>query len=257
MSNGPRLAFTLSAYRLCDFVRLGLRQLQTLAPDEPILVSDDASPESNIIEKMAKDAGAAYKCSRIRKGHFAGDAQSLVNSIVFAEAAGADVAVKVSQRFVFRKKESIEIIRKTFEDQNICAATPGQPKYIISQNNKAANGFGSFGILSDVVCIRTGTITGSEFLAMYRERCMTQKVPWASFIECAVDDLHSKRFPGRTAKLQELTDPGTDMIYLRRYQSVEGDYKELAKTHGLNGFYPTCEWSSMERNRYICKPKVI
>lgn len=252
-----KLAFTLSTYRLCDFVRLGLRQLQTLAQDDPILVSDDDSPESHIIEKMAKDAGVSYKCTRIRKGHFAGDMQSLVNSIVFAEATGADVAVKVSQRFVFRTPESIEVIRRTFSDPNICAATPGQPKFIISQNNKAANGFGAFGILSDVVAIRTGSISAADFLAMYRDRCLTQKVPWASFIECAVDDLHSKKFPGRTAKLQELTDPSSDQIYLRRYQAVENDYRELAKTHGFNGMYPLTEWSNLERAKYLCKPKVI
>ena len=252
-----KLAFTLSAYRLCDFVRLGLKQLQTLAPGEPILVSDDASPESATIEKMAKDAGVSYKCSRIRKGHFGGDAQSLINSIVFAEATGADVAVKVSQRFIFRKPEAIDVIRKAFSDPNICAATPGQPKHIISQNNKAANGFGSFGILSDVVCIRTGTITAAEFLAMYRERVVTQTVPWKSFIECWCDDLHSKRFPGRTAKLMELTDPTHEQIYLRRYQAVENDYRELAKTHGMAGMYPTGEWSGLERAAYLCKPKVI
>ena len=252
-----KLAFTLSTYRLCDFVRLGLRQLQLLAPNDAILVSDDASPESPIIAKMAKDAGVAYKCSRVRKGHFGGDAQSLINSIVFAEAAGADVAVKVSQRFIFRKPEAIDVIRKTFEDPNICAATPGQPKFVISQTNPAAKGFGSFGILSDVVCIRTGTITAAEFLAMYRERVMTQKVPWASFVECWCDDLHSKRFPGRTAKMQELTDPTPDPIYLRRYQSQEADYRELSKKHGWNGMYPCGEWMSLERSRYLCKPKVI
>lgn len=252
-----KLAFTLSTYRLCDFVRLGLKQLQTLAPGEPILVSDDASPESAVIEKMARDAGASYKCSKIRKGHFSGDAQSLINSIVFAEATGADVAVKISQRFVFRKVEAIDVIRKTFDDPNICAATPGQPKHIISQNNRAAAGFGSFGVLSDIVCIRTGCITATEFLEMYRDRVRTQTVPWKDFIECWVDSLHSQKFPGRTAKIAELTDPTPDPIYLRRYQSVENDYRELSKTHGMNGMYPLHEWSNLERARYLCKPKVI
>ena len=252
-----KLAFTLSTYRLCDFVRLGLKQLQTLAPGEPILVSDDASPESATIEKMARDAGVAYRCSKIRRGHFAADYQGIVNSVAFAEAAGADVAVKVSQRFVFRKPEAIEVIRKAFSDPAICAATPGQPKQIISQNNRAAAGFGSFGILSDVVAIRVGSISAAELLAMYKERLVREHVPWKSFIEVAVDDLHSKKFPGRTVKMDELTNPTDDKIYLRRYQCVEQEYRDLAKTHGFNGLYPLSEWSNLERAAYICKPKVV
>jgi len=243
------IAFTISSYRLVPFVRLGLAQLRALSPDSPILVSDDPAPESTEIKKAAEEYGATYRCPTKRRGHFAGDFQSLVNALAFAQAAGADVGLKVSQRFIFRKPESIEAIKRTFADPNICVATPGQPA--------KGGAFTKFTTLSDIVAIRVGCITPDELLQMYRGRLLRERVPWASFIECAVDDLHHSRFPGRTVKMLELTNPTPDPIYLRRYQSTEAQYREIARTHGLNGLYPTEEWGKIEGRRYMCRPVVI
>lgn len=252
----PKLAFTISSYRLHDFVKLGLKQLQKLSPDSSILVSDDRGPESEMIRQTAEEHGAIYRCPAIRKGHFANDYASIMNSVAFAEAAGADVAIKVSQRFIFRKPESIDVIHKTFSDPNILAATPGQPR-VMPGKGRAANGFGKFTILSDVVMIRVGAITPEDLLIMYRERLLREKVAWASFVECAVDELHSNKFPGRTARVEELTNPTTDPIYLRRYQAAEGQYRELASSHGFGGIFPTVEWAQIEQRNYLCKPVVV
>lgn len=252
----PKLAFTISSYRLHDFVKLGLKQLQKLSPDSPILVSDDRGPESEMIQKTAEEHGATYRCPKIRKGHFANDYASIMNSVAFAEAAGADVAIKVSQRFIFRLPQSIDVIHKTFSDQNILAATPGQPR-VMPGKGKAANGFGEFTILSDVVMIRVGAITPEELLIMYRERLLREKVAWASFVECAVDELHSSKFPGRTARIEELTNPTSDPVYLRRYQATASQYQELALSHGFNGPFPLIEWAVLENRNYLCKPVVV
>lgn len=251
----PKLAFTISSYRLHDFVKLGLKQLQKLSPGSPILVSDDRGPESEMIRQTAEEHGATYRCPQIRKGHFANDYASIMNSVAFAEAAGADVAIKVSQRFIFRKPEAIDVIHKTFSNPDIMVATPGQPR-VMPGKGKAVNGFGKFTILSDVVMIRVGAITPEELLIMYRERLMREKVPWASFVECTVDELRS-RFPERTAKIEELTNPTEDPIYLRRYQANTHQYQALALTHGFNGPFPLIEWAALDGRNYICKPLVV
>lgn len=243
------LAFTISSYRLASFVRLSLAQLRALSPDSALLVSDDPSPASEEIKAIANEYKAVYRCPTKRRGHFAGDFQSLVNALAFAEAAGANVALKVSQRFIFRKPESIAVIHRTFADPNICVATPGQPG--------KGGPFSKFTTLSDVVAIRVGSITPTDLLQMYRGRLMREKVPWASFIECAVDDLHHTKFPGRTAKLPELTNPTTDPIYLRRYQASEQQYRQLALSHGFNGQFLTEEWGKIEGRNYFCRPMVI
>ena len=251
-----KLAFTIGAYRLHDFIKLGIVQLQKLSPDSQILVSDDPSPESPAIKSTAEEYGCAYRGARTRRGHFSADFQSIVNSLAFAEAAGADVAIKVSQRFIFRKPESIDVIQRTFSDPNIMAATPGQPR--VSPNaGKATAGFGAFTILSDVVMIRVGSMTPEDLLVMYRSRIIREQTHWKTFIEGAIDELHSNKFPGRTAKIEELTNPTADPIYLRRYQATEKQYRELALSNGFNGLFPLTEWGQIEGRHYQCKPVVV
>ena len=242
---------------MLPFIKLSVLQLKRLVPDVDILISDDPSPESPAIEALAKEHGCSYLGARVRRGHFASDFQSLVNSLAFAEAVGADVAVKVSQRFVFRKLESIEIFRKTFSDQNIMAATPGQPK--VNGATRQTSGFGAFGTLSDVVAIRVGSITPENLIHLYRARLMREKVPWASFIECLVDELHTRVFPGKTVKIAELTNPENpaDPIYLRRYQAGERLYHELAQSHGITAQFPLCEWAQIEQGNYLCRPILV
>lgn len=251
-----RIAFTIGSYRLVDFIKLGIKQIQTLSSDSPILISDDPSVESEYIRRLAKETGCAYSGAKTRRGHFSADFQAIINSIAFAKAAEADVAVKVSQRFIFRKPEAIDVIRKTFEDPNILMATPGQP--MVTNGTKAAKGFSQFSILTDVVMFRVGAITPEELLVMYRARILRERVPWSSFIECTIDELHGK-FQGCTAKLDELTsqpDP-RDPIYFRRYQNTEQQYRDLALSHGFNGNFTTAEWGAIELRNYMCKPQVV
>lgn len=250
-----KLAFTIGSYRLIDFVKLGVKQLQRLSPDSPILISDDKAEESGHMKAIADQHEVNYKCSNTRRSHFGGDFQAMVNSLAFAEAAGADVAIKISQRTILRKPEAIDVIQKVFADSNICVATPGRPT--VAGGSKAAQGFKAFAILSDLVMIRTGCMSAQDLLVMYRERLIREKVPWASFIECAIDDLHNRKFPGRTAKVEEFTNPTPDPIYLRRYQATEKDYRDLAISHGTNGHFPLNEWNAIERNKYVCKPVCI
>jgi len=251
-----KLAFTIGAYRLCDFIKLGIKQIQQLSPESPILISDDPSPESALIKKMSEEHGCSYRGAKTRRGHFAADFQSIVNSLAFAEAAGADVAVKVSQRFIFRKPESVDVIRKTFNNPEIMMATPGQPR-VMHGVGRATKGFSAFTILTDVVMLRVGCMTTESLLEMYRERLRREVVPWASFIECAIDEIHSNRFPGRTRKIEELTNPNPDPIYLRRYQSSEKQYRDLAEMHGMGGIYPLTEWGAIEHGNYLCRPVVV
>lgn len=252
-----RLAFTIGSYCLHDFVRLGICQLKKLSTESPILVTDDASKESESIKRTVESYGCVYRGNRVRKGHFANDFQAIVNSLVFSEAAGVDVAVKISQRFVLRKPDAIDVIQKTFEDSNIMMATPGRPA--VTGGGKAQRGFGAFSILTDIVCIRVGSISAEQLLVMYRNRIINERVPWKAFIECTIDQLHANDFNGRSARMEALTNhasPG-DPIYLRRYQNREQQYRELALEHGWNGAFPLEEWGAIERHQYMCNPVVV
>jgi len=250
-----KIAYTIGAYRLFPFIKLSLLQIRKLDPDASILISDDPAHETPAIEALAEEYGCAYRGARTRRGHFAADFQSIVNAVVFAESVGADIAIKASQRFIFRKREAIDVIHKCFENTNIMAATPGRPTVV--SGSTPAKGFAAFGTLSDIVMLRVGAISAEQLLHLYRARLMREKVPWASFIECLVDELHSNVFPGRTLKIPELTNPTTDPTYLRRYQATEKEYRELALSHGFNGQFPLDEWGQMEKGNYMCRPVVI
>lgn len=250
-----KLAFCIGAYRLTDFVLLGVKQIRKLSPDSPILISDDKALESAAIKQIAEDNGCAYSCSRVRRGHFAADFSSLVNSVAFAKLNNADVAVKISQRLVLRRPEAIKVILDTFQDGNICVATPGQPRYAHPTGTRGS--FTHFTTLSDIVMIRSVCISSEDLIEMYRERIRREKNAWGSFIECAVDDLHTRRFPGRTVKLREFTDQTDDPIYLRRYQASEAQYDELARENGIGGKFLLHEWAMLEKRNYLCKPLCV
>lgn len=252
-----RIAFTLGAYRLHDFINLGIHQFRRLCGDNndcPLLVSDDPSPESARIRETAERFGCAYMGARAQRGHFCGDFQALVNSLAFAEATQADIAVKVSQRFIFRKPEAISVLQKIFENPEIKMATPGRPN--VTNGNKS---FTAFSILTDVVAFRVGAISPQELLTMYRSRIIREKVPWRDFIETTIDELHSNQLAGHTTLIPELTNhtDKADPIYLRRYQNTEAEYRALALSHGFNGSFPTVEWNQLERGAYVCHPTVV
>jgi len=248
-----RLAFTIGSYRLCDFIRLGILQIRKLCQDAPILISDDRSPESPFIEAMAAELGTGYIASRVKRSHFGGDAQALVNSLAFAEATGCDVSVKVSQRFVLRLPEIINVIERTFSDPNIQFASPGQPKFV--RGTKTTMGFGAFAVLSDIVMMRVGSMKPEEIIEVYRRRIEREKVPWKDFVESLIHTLHLDTFPGRSVMVPELTDPAPDPIYLRRYQCQEQDFLKLAAQNGFGGRFPCCEWGEIERGTY--RPQVV
>lgn len=252
-----KLAFTIGAYRLVPFIKLSILQIRKFCPDAPILISDDPSQETPHIQNLAKELGVQYRGAREKRGHFAGDFQSIVNALAFGEAHDADVTMKVSQRFIFRKQEGIDCIKRTFENPEIMAATPGQPK--VHTGSRPSQGFGAFGTLSDLVMLRVKCMTPEQLLHLYRARLQREKVPWASFIECLVDELHTRVFPGKTVKIEELTNPTppSDPWYLRRYQAEEKAYRELALLHGFNAQFHLGEWGQLEQAAYQCKPVVV
>lgn len=254
-----KIAFTIGSYRLVPFVRLGIQQIRKFRPDAPILVSDDPSNETPHITRLCQEMGVTYRGARTQRGHFAGDFQSMVNALAFGEAHGCDLTVKVSQRGIFRKPEAIEAIEKAFADPNIMVATPGRPRVLTGE--RSAKAFGAFGTLSDIVIWRVGSMSGQDLLTLYRWRLQREmkQVPWASFVECLVDELHSIKFPGKTVKIEELTNPTppNDPSFLRRYQATEKMYRDLALSHGWNAQFHLGEWGHIEHGAYFCKPVVV
>lgn len=244
-----KIAFTIGAYRLCDFVRLNIKQLQVIAPGCPVMVSDDASPESPHMQAMCHSLGVPIMQSDSRRGHFAGDMQAIVNALAFAESVKADVAIKVSQRLILLDGAA-DAILKRFQNPDLKFATPGKP-------SNARNGFGNFAVLSDLVCIRVGAIDPQGLINHYRYRITTETVPWKTFIEGFVHSLHANVFPNHSEMMPEFTDVLPSKLYLRRYQSSEDEYRKLAASFGIGGLFPMIEWGAIDGRSYRPNPVIV
>lgn len=246
----------IGAYKLTAFVRLNiLRCRRIFGDDVPILISDDRSPESEAMAKLAAGLGCDYTCSDSRRGHFAADMQSFLNGLVFARELDADVVVKLSQRFIVVLPEFRTAMESAFADERCQVVLPGQlnPQQIA---RPGARFYRKFGILTDALAMRSHAIEPDELLRVYRER--NKGKPSDSFSETTFGYLLEHYFGGAKHRLlDEWThhQPGKPKLYLRKSQSPASDYQQVAMMEGLTLFdFDLREWIQIE-SRHGYKPK--
>lgn len=253
-------ALTIGSYRLLDFVHLGIKQIQKVFPDAPILISDDHSERSDQIAKLATGLGCTYAGSNSKRGHFAGDLQSILSSIQFAVAHNCDLAIKVSQRFVFKNEAARPILLDYFSTHDhIAFGLPGKldPKTL---RPFATFGFTKLPMQTDLMVFRVKDIDPNEMVEDYRKKVANiHYVPHGSFIEGLAADLFHGRWKDKSAILDDFTShvagrEGGD-LYLRRSQNHDYDYRDLAKTHGVKGDWSLAEWSQLDKQGYWPYPR--
>jgi hypothetical protein len=255
-----KFAITIGTYRLADFVELNIKRCQTIfGEDTHILLSDDKSPESDAIAKLAARYGCDYLASNRRRSHFSGDMQAFVNAATYAHAADADIALKLSQRLIPVLPAFRECLERVFSNDNVSVASPGRP----NRNQIArpqARFYTAFGILTDVLAFRRGSVTGADLIELYRERFTNAK----SHGECLIETtwgalLSGPRLKGSHVTVPELTNhvPFQPKIYLRKSQSTTQDYQAVAALEDLHGNYDLREWIAIEKERYFCRPTAV
>lgn len=245
----------IGAYRLTGFVRLNILRCRRIwGADVPILISDDRSPESAAMERLAEELECDYICPEKRRSHFSGDFQSFINGLVFALEIGADVVLKLSQRCIPVLPEFRTAMEQAFEDERCKVVLPGQlnPQQIA---RPGARFYRKFGILTDALAMRSDAIEPDELLGVYRER--NKGRPADSFAETTWGALLDKKFPTAHKILPEWTyhRPGQPKLYLRKSQSGSSDYQQVAMMEGLNvRDFDLREWIQIE-GRHGYKPK--
>lgn len=250
----PRFAVTIGSYALPNFVALNIAALRRLfGPDLPILVSDDRSHLSPRIEQIANMNGCAFYGSKIRRGHFCADYQSVINSVAFAKQVGAEWAVKTSQRLVMFNLALRPILDRYLSQPSVVIALPGSP----DPTRSRSPGFAKYPFLTDVMFLRSSEIEPNFLREYYENHWKNGKNYFASFVEATVHDLIRGPWDGRHVVVHELTNMPQDSTryYLRRYQNSAGEYERLAASLGLNlhGFQLD-EWKRLDKN-YSPAPK--
>lgn len=245
------VAISIGAYRLHRFVDLGILRWRRLIPDVPIIVSDDLSQDSKTIRAISDRHGCDYYCSPSRRGHFAADLQACLNGIVFAKEIGVDAVIKCSQRVIPILPTVVDAMRIALEKNGCQVCLPGQlnPNQI---SRKSATFYRKFGLLSDIVGMRTEAISPDDLLSIYRERCSGRHHPSSRFAETTWGWLLANRFQGhKHALLPEWTyhEFGRPKLLLRKSTSTASDYVQVAALEGIQSTVADWvleEWRTIE-----------
>lgn len=245
------LSIVIGAYRLAPFVHLNILQCRKVFGDVPILVSDDRSDESPSVQAVAEKLGCAYVCPPSRRSHTSGDLQSFINGAAFAEQMGSDVVLKLSQRLI--PLDGMDrLILPHFENPDTWIVLPGQPDKKTFARASAVF-FNKFTALTDIVAWRPEQLPASKIAELYRAQCGGAKQRSDQFIEVFWGTLTSGVYKDHSVSVHELANPqlGKAKAFLRKAQSHQHEYANLAAAHGIDGDWTTAEWAHIEKKGYL------
>lgn len=253
-------AAAIGAYRLADFVELNLCRVRVIfGPETECIVCDNVSPESPRIKEVAEKHDAAYSCITPRQSHFAADWQTFINGLVFARRVGADICMKISQRFVPVLPRFKGVLDAAFDNPQIWIVLPGRPQ-LRQIARPQARFYSKFGCLTDFVAMRVSEINPNMMLQRYRERVAHPKAKWDSLIECTIGDLIANEWKDHHLLAPELTNHVAfqPKLYLRKAQSTQAEYAKVAAMDGIKGNWNLEEWLRIEgKVLYFCKPTKV
>lgn len=240
-----RFAVVIGAYELSQFTEGCLCYArEVFGADTPVLISDDVSDRSPEIQAVAEKHGCHYWRSSGRMNHFAGDFQAILNSLTFARQEGADIAVKVSQRFWVLSPKIREAAEAIFADDKISLALPGRPakEQIIGEKS-----FHGFPYLSDIVFMRASDFEPDTLRVYYQTKFRNGRKAYDCFVEVCLLDLVNQR-PDAHRVFHELTEVnGGDPLFLRRYCTTPQQFSKAAARFGIGGHFPTAGWGRLQR----------
>lgn len=206
--------------------------------DLDIVIRDDPSPDSARIEQMAAKRDCFYRTTASPLGHFGGDVQTFIDALALAEAVDADIAIKVSQRFMVVGTEVRPIVQGRFTaDPNLLVVMPGRPNpNFIRQGHQQ---FARFPILTDIVFMRADKkVMTPELIKGTYEAQLRGGTQYAdTFVEVFWDKLRHGVLKDRVHLAPELTDHrgGQPPLFFRRYQNRPEEYKRAAMQFGITG----------------------
>lgn len=254
-----RFAICISSYLFPDFVELNCIMVKhVFGSATPILISDDKSVNSEAIEAVAGKYGAAYDCSRLRKSHFAGDLQSILNSIVFARSQNCDVAIKISLRLILLDPTLKDVFTDRFKNHicNLILPSKVRPNQVIRRESAM---FSMMPVLTDIILLRASAIEPQELIDHYRNKCTNERSPHASLIEALFMDLVHGKFKDSHHVEDAISahQPNQPHRFLRKAQNNRVEYLDLAKRLGITGEFQTAEWNQILGVNYHPKPQAI
>ena len=249
-----QFAITIGSFALLPFVELNVRACRhVFGKDTPILICDDRSQKTPEMEALAEKYGCGFITSNTPRGHFCGCSQTTVAAVAFAQAMQADIAVKLTQRFILLEPRIRERIEQLFTERpELELAHCGRPK---PEGLKRSKWFVKFPFLVDCMVMRTAAFDPHWLKASYESKCK-DGTKHASYTESWLQHLCETKCAGKHETLEWLTNHhGEPHWYLRKTQNDNVDYIRAAHRFGLkHANFPTNEWRDLvgkERYRPI------
>lgn len=244
-------AITIGSYAMPDFVRLNILQCRMIWPDSFILISDDRSESSPMIERIADDLDCSYRCSENRRTHVSGDFQAFINGAVFAKTLKQS-ALKLSQRFIPRRVEFAT--RMAHEMVGKTAILPGAMRREQIARPQASF-YLRFGHLTDCVLWDPNIITPEVLLQEYKAGGIGH--PSNLFSELAWDRIRKSHPNVVRCHWLANQESFSDKLYLRKASSNPAEYEALARSHGIGGNFSCIEWRCLEESKYRSVPATV
>ena len=231
---------------------------EVFGKDLPIVICDDKSQDTQQNESVATRRDCYFKTGDVPRGHFAGDIQAFMDAISLAEAVGADIAIKMSQRSMVSHLDLHTVIESKFTfDPNCLAVMAGRPNpRLIRQGHQQ---YARFPLLTDIVFMRIGKELTADFIKeQYENQVKSGSKYYDCFVEVFWDRARTNYLNGKVHLAPELTDhrPGMAPLYLRRYQNGESEYLSRAGRYGISSGHWLLGERSKLTQKYDPRPKL-
>ncbi len=251
-----KFAIAIGSYSLPQFVNLQLLALRKVFPGEPVLVVDDLSRESAEIRDIAAKFDVYHYVSDTHRGHFGGDVNTFTAGLGFAEAQGADVLLKLSQRLVLCEPAAREVLERYFSDPNVWMVMPARihPGSIKRAESRF---FANLTSLTDLAAIRTGKLRAADLKTLYETRVKEAKNRFDTLVEPLFSWIEDVTLAGHCVRAVEFshTPSGRPKIYLRKCQCEPAEYMVLGRELGMGEWVPMLqEWRALDGDRYRPSP---
>lgn len=248
-------AACVGSYSLPHFISLQILSLRHVFGDIPILISDDKSSESPVIESVAEKYNCHFCTSTARRGHFAGDVSAVCNALQFARQCNAEIAVKISQRLVLVNPLIRERAEWYLSQPGIAVALPGNPPAVQLCSSR---GFSRFPLMTDVIFLRPDRVDAETIRDGYEAAWQNGKTRHDCVPELAFAAMRDGVLKDKIAVFNELTShhPDKAKLFHRRSMSTPAEFRRFANSLGIDGWFSTADWSTMDKGyKSNCRPK--
>jgi hypothetical protein len=244
-----RFAISIGCHELVHFIHLNVTYARRIFGDAPICLYDSPSAHNAEIKAIAEEHGCAYFCEAVNRSHFAGDIQSAITAIAFAQQHGCDLALKINQRTILLAPDAPQRLGEVFADPNVILANAGvvPAETILCEGSRFHSRFPAN---PDFLVFRASAWDAAGVAERYHRQWTSldankysaySEVFWANEIKHIGPEAH------RTLDWMTRHTAGKPFSYLRKIQNTEEHYKAAAVAAGLEpAEFPTQEWQNLK-----------